>query len=339
MGERNKKNKTRKCLNCTNLIGSDLSIFCHACEKWTYGHCAKVSKEEIELLEQIEGAMWFCDKCRCYVKSSIQTGLTEFKVEGDQKLTDVRALVNQIIAKHDETTEKPVEEVHEAAKRTGKQIEQAQTNTSGASYARALGQTNHALQTGSQKFITPQRNPEHILIASSTFNFRDSVQIKKEFAKHFPFKRLIHSFNTTKGNVRLEFVSKEDADEVFEKWKAEFLGDSTKIRKTLSTEKENRAVIINKVPLDVTDEMIQSCLETQITDAKATRFIKRESTKLGTVKMVLKSENDLEKALHQGLFIDFIYYRTIPFVQNGIQTVRCFKCQKFGHISAKCLNR
>ena len=174
------------------------------------------------------------------------------------------------------------------------------------------------------------------MIASSTFNFRDSEQIKKELAKHFPLKRLIHAFNTTGGNVHLEFVPKVEADEVFEKWKPQFLGDSTKIRRAISTEKPNRAVIIKKVPLDVTDELIQSCLDTQFTDAKATRVIKRDSTKVGTVKIVLKSEKDLGKVLHQGFFIDSIYYKTATFVQNGIQIVRCFKCQKFGHISAKC---
>ena len=199
-----------------------------------------------------------------------------------------------------------------------------------------MGQTSHTLQTSSQKYITPQRNPEHILIASITFNFKDSVQIKKEIAKHFPLKRLIHAFKTTRGNVHLEFVSKQQADEVFEKGKPDFLGDSTKIRRALSTEKPNRAVIIKKVPLDVNDEMIRSCLDTQFKDAKATRFIKRDSKKLGTVKIVLKFENDLGKALHQRLFIESIFYKTINFVQNGIQIIRCFKCQKFGHISAKC---
>ena len=123
--------------------------------------------------------MRFCDKCRCYVKSSIQTGITEFKAEVDQKLTAVRDLVKQTIAKHDETTEKLVEEVHQAPKRTAEQIEQAQTNTSGASFARTLGQTSHTLKTGSQKYIPPKGDPEHILIALSTFNFRDSIQIKR----------------------------------------------------------------------------------------------------------------------------------------------------------------
>ena len=126
--------------------------------------------------------MWFCDKYRCYAKRSIQTGLTEFKAEVNQLLTVVKDLVKQTIAQHDETAEKLVEVVHEAVKTTAKQIEQAQTNTSGASYARALGKTSHTLQTGPQKHITPQHNPEHTFIASSTFNFKDSVQIKKEFA-------------------------------------------------------------------------------------------------------------------------------------------------------------
>ena len=87
--------------------------------------------------------MWFCDKCCCYAKRSIQTGFTEFKAEVNQKMTVIKVLVKQTIAKPDETTAKLVEVVHEAVKTTAKQIEQTQTNTSGASYARAVGQTSH----------------------------------------------------------------------------------------------------------------------------------------------------------------------------------------------------
>ena len=112
--------------------------------------------------------------------------LTDFEAQIDQKMTVVKDLMKQPNAKHDETTKKLVEVVHEVAKRTGKQIEQEQTNNSGANYARALGGTSHTLQTSSQNYTTPQRSVEHILIASSTFNFRDSVQITKEFAKQFP---------------------------------------------------------------------------------------------------------------------------------------------------------
>ena len=152
------------------------------------GTAQKLARIKPSCLEQMKGAMWFCDKCRCYSKRSILTGLTEFRAEVDQNFTVVKDLVEQTIAKHDKTSEKFVEVVYEAVKTNAKQKEQAQTNISGASYARAVGQTSHILKTGSQKYKSPQRNPEHILIASSTFNFKDSVQIKKEFAKLFHLK-------------------------------------------------------------------------------------------------------------------------------------------------------
>ena len=193
------------------------------------------------------------------------------------------------------------------------------------------------LQTGSQTYIIPQRNLEHILIASSTFPFRDSVQIKKEFAEPFPLKRLIHAFNTTRGNVHLEFLSEEEANEIFENWKPEFQGSSTKIRRVLPTEKPNCAVITKKFRLDVTDENDSKLPKYSVHRCKSNAFHnKRDSTKLGTDKTVLKSENDHGKALHQGLFIVSIFYKTKQFVQNGIKIVRCFKCQMFGHMSAKC---
>ena len=42
----------------------------------------------------------------------------------------------------------------------------------------------------------------------------------------------------------------------------------------------------------------------------------------------------LEKLCIKG-FSSTLYYKTIASVQNGIQIIRCFKCQKFGHISTK----
>ena len=142
---------------------------------------------------------------------------------------------------------------------------------------------------------------------------------------------MIHAFNTTTSFRVCVRKRGERSSRVVETG-----GDSTKIKRALSTEKPNRPVIIKKVPLDVNDEVIESCLDTQFTDAKEMRYIKRDSTKLGTVKFVQTSGIDLGKALHQGFFIDSIYYKTILFVQNGKQIVRCFKCQRFGHISANC---
>ena len=57
-----------------------------------------------------------------------------------------------------------------------------------------------------ERVDVPKKDPNKILIASSTNRFRDSIEIKREFAKLFPLKRLVFAFNTARGNIHLEFL-------------------------------------------------------------------------------------------------------------------------------------
>ena len=36
------------------------------------------------------------------------------------------------------------------------------------------------------------------------------------------------------------------------------------------------------------------------------------------------------------VFIDHLYYQPVEFIQQGIQIVRCYRCQKFRHIASNC---
>ena len=69
-----------------------------------------------------------------------------------------------------------------------------------------------------------ERDLTKILIVSNPKKLTNSIEIKKEFAKFFLFKRLFHAFNTARGNIHLYFYSSQEAEDVFSSWHENILG-------------------------------------------------------------------------------------------------------------------
>ena len=43
-----------------------------------------------------------------------------------------------------------------------------------------------------------------------------------------------------------------------------------------------------------------------------------------------------DKATSDGIFLDALFHQSVEFVQQGIKIIRCYKCQKFDHVSSNC---
>lgn len=88
--------------------------------------------------------------------------------------------------------------------------------------------------------------------------------------------------------------------------------------------------VITGVPLSITEEMMKSCMEGG-TLVKATRFnTTREGKKVPTT-TILMSFSDL--LLPQRVKIGYVSYPVREYVPDPL---RCFKCQRLGHVAAVC---
>ena len=74
-----------------------------------------------------------------------------------------------------------------------------------------------------------ERDVNKVLIVSGNHKFKDSVEIKKAFVKVLPMKNLVVPFNTARGNIRLEFLSSEEAQEVLNSWRPNYKEHSERL--------------------------------------------------------------------------------------------------------------
>ena len=76
---------------------------------------------------------------------------------------------------------------------------------------------------------------------------------QKKLCSRFPLKRLVLSFHAVRGNILLEFFTKNEAEEVLFSWKSNFFGSETLFKKAVDPEKPNFSLLTKGVPTELED--------------------------------------------------------------------------------------
>ena len=72
-------------MSCPNTIGNEPAIFWDSCEKLSHGNYVGLTKRDIDVINETEGAIWFCKQCRPTVETTIQSGLPNLRLELEKK--------------------------------------------------------------------------------------------------------------------------------------------------------------------------------------------------------------------------------------------------------------
>ena len=155
----------------------------------THGSRAQLSKEKIELLEQTDGAMWFCTSCHPTIKGTLQCGLANINANIETGMTTIKQTMSQIITRNEALiteTSNRFDELRDICTGTNSTIQQILAGqesrvlapqTNHASYAIALGHPQKSKTHTAEK--QRQRKPENILIVVNTKNSQAVFRLKK----------------------------------------------------------------------------------------------------------------------------------------------------------------
>ena len=338
MGHKSRNQSTPEgcCPHCKKQVEDTEkdSICCNGCEVWWHGSCGGIEVKDIPILSKYASVHWYCTKCE------------EKRLQG--KSSNVWKALNQINhrQKKDNETRKQETQLIESMKKDLLTIKlkldnPERTTSSYATVAKTEPpdrMVDPKEEVGNVNKQRSPRDPNKILIITCKQKFRDSIEIKRTFAKLFPLKKLIYAFTTARGNTHMEFLTVEEADNVLKSWNPEFFGGESIARKANDKTNEHSA-LIRGVPLELDNNEIEQHLDNNFPGVKARRFVKADKTALQTVKLSLPSKLLYDKATSDGIFLDALFYQPVEFVQQGIRIIRCYKCQKFGHMSSNCHSR
>ena len=126
----------------------------------------------------------------------------------------------------------------------------------------------------------------------------------------------------------------EEAEIVLKTLNPEFSEGDSVARK--ANDKTNEHSALNRgVPLEFDNNEIQQHLDNNFPGIKARRFVKADK-QLYKVKLSFPSKLPYLKAMSDGIILDALFYHPVEFVQQSIRIIRCYQCQKFGHMSSNC---
>ena len=154
----------------------------------------------------------------------------------------------------------------------------------------------------------------------------------KLLEQHPDLRKFGYAFNTAGGNIHLDFLTAEEAEEVYQNWKPESWRQAGPTRRISLIEAHYRAVPIHGVPTNIKKTEIGQRLSSNYAGIKAISFVKQWVSTLPTINLIFPTTVQTEEALTAGAFPGSIFCRPIRFGQQGIKIKQCFKCQKFGHV-------
>ena len=88
-------------------------------------------------------------------------------------------------------------------------------------------------------------------------------------------RKLFYEKNIARRNFHIEFLTAEEAKEVYENMKPECLGQTSQDRRVSSIKAPNKVVLIHGVSTDIDETEIEQMLSSNYAGINAIRFVKK----------------------------------------------------------------
>ena len=208
-------------------------------------------------------------------------------------------------------------------------------------YSSKIANTDTQYQVKPSTPVKATVDPRRTIVISKDIDkniAQGSGKIKSAFNALFKNMNIKHCFVSKAGSIFIELTSEEDALAVQNLWKKEnFTSPHTTSASTACTlfATIQNSIVLKGVTSEISDDELNEILNSQYPGAKAKRFIRRDGTRLSTIKVDFSELKHKQSALDNGVKIE----NTIISPENYIpkqRIIQCYNCFKYGHVAKLC---
>ena len=165
--------------------------------------------------------------------------------------------------------------------------------------------------------------------------FANSIGLRRNLSKIFPLIAIDIAMTTTSGFVQYQFRTKEDADKVMQNWDSNNFGGGTK---AIQPQAKTSIGIARDVPIDYTEEELSAEIKENYGATEVKRLLRNEKP-LPLLKVFFDTPELLQQAMASGIKLkEGLLIHVEESTHRGGRIIRCYNCQKFGHVQARCTN-
>lgn len=333
-------------------------IFCECCEGWWHLECACISKETVEkfntykidytcalcVLDVLPGLSVNRKRRYCTEFSSSDKGNSDAVTEPEEQLPkfvsvglETELCESDPVPSHTLVYSTP--EVKQCD--SGHNCSHVKLNsTPSQSHSETIQSASETQPENS--FLSPQSDfsPDQVIIVDNIENpkeFRSSIQIQEKIKRFEQFQEVQLAYSLPQGGIVLHFRSSVAAEKALENWPECVFNDKEVPHRT-SSKKESKVNYMKNVDTSLSEFQIG-----EILSSIGIKYcsIKRLHYRYGrhpmpVVQLVHASVEDKLAALQMVIPITF-QNRNAFLESKKFKVIRCFNCQRFGHIARTCI--
>lgn len=171
----------------------------------------------------------------------------------------------------------------------------------------------------------------------NTNQFKSSIQIQNELEKHPEIPNVKFGYSLPRGGIALHFESDEEALDTIKNWPSEVFSKKEAIHRP-KEKNSNTVGFVKNISLKVNEHQVQSYLQDKgcLIDYTQRLYHRHSGRPMPVLKIIFTDNTSLLKAT--SLLLPFTLNGKRSFCEESrrLSSVRCYKCQTFGHIYRHC---